>query len=529
MSAFDSIKLEVYIGSSWIDLTPDVVGTIVGRIGMDSSTFMARVSDPGTLKFQLNNSSSNSQGRAGLYSPQHANKLSGWTTNLPVMLTFLYDGHEQKFLFYIAPDGIEIDAGTSGTQRVTVICEDWMGYASRQIPSPLQSQSNKTTIDAIQTLMGLLERQPSSFAYGTPLTTFPTVFDVSSSETTILGEFNRLAMSDWGKIFTERDPLYGLRLCFQDRSGGITFPYQRNFPKHSSECGSLLLTSGDKLLNTDNGRIVLNEQITIIAIPDTWYYQERPPRIVHGGVMVNQINILSYPRKVGTSDVVLWKMQSSTKLNPGQTISGIRGRYRDPNGQSENINGTDFITPVANTDYKAFANADGTGADLTANLSVTIEFGAAEFEMSLTNTGGTTLYTGKDILFQVRGKTVTVYDKTEKVERDTSSIASYGKQEFTFDLKYENNIENHSKLANALLLNFAAPKTFMENVWMTANRNHETMVLFLYAMIGDNYPFRETMSNANASYFINGIEFEIVGSIVYFKYTLSPYFTVVDF
>lgn len=534
MSQFDFIKIEALIGSSWVNLTPDVVGVVRGSFGILGSTFMDRVGDVGKLEFQLDNSAANSAGKIGYYSPEHANAMSGWTTGLTILLTWQYDGKVQRKRYYIDHNGIKITPGTQGDRRVTVTCHDWIGYAARHVLNLLQSASNKQIDQAVPLVLANMAKQPQATAYTSGATVFPTVFDIVSSETTALGEFNRLAMSEWGKIYIERNPVNGETLFVNSRASRGNDPYPVGFPKHSSECGLFLLAGGSSgyLLKTDGGRIILNEYIATPSFSDADYEADRMSEIVHGSQLVNQISITAYPRKVDTSVSVLWKMESSISIAPGETKSGIRGRYRDPNGQSENINGTDFVTPVATTDYQAFSNPDGTGTNLTANLSVTATFGAAEVELSLTNTGATTLYTGKDILFQVRGKRVVVYDKTEQVVSDSDSIAKYGKHELTFDMKYEDDPVNPHKLATSLLMvhDYKSPHTFIESVWLQANRSHKNMVTFMFARTDDIMTFQDAMSGTNRQYIINGMEFEIhPGNIVYYKLILTNYFVVVDF
>lgn len=537
MSYFDAIAIEAYISSTWIDLTPDVRGTIRGKWGIQSPFFLERVADIGTLTFTLDNSENNSAGKLGYYSPSHANAMSGWKTGIPVRVTWTYDGNTQRKLYYINHDGLRISTGVSGARTVDVTCSDWMSYASSHTLNLVSSQSNKTITDAVNALiadMPIAPQRTATILFPETSTAFDTVFDISSSETTVLGEFTRLAVSEWGLIFLSPDPIYGETLQIWTRSEEAQDAHRGYFAKHTSECGFLLLSDDSFLLLSDDAsKLIRNEQMSTPTWSDADYDFSRGSAVTYGSQLINQISTRTYPRNVGTSLVQLWKMQSSVSLAPGETKSGIRAQYRDPNNPGENINGTDFVTPVASTDYQAFANADGSGANLTADLQVSATFGASEVELSITNTGAATLFTGGPILFQVRGKPVTIYEQTERVTKDDASISTYGKKEISFDIKYVTDIESVRNLASAILItqDYKTPKTFIEEVWLCANHSHKNMNLFMIAYPGMQLQMSDAMSGVNnQNYRVNGIEFEIQpGNIVFYKLILTKYFNVPDF
>ena len=94
---------------------------------------------------------------------------------------------------------------------------------------------------------------------------------------------------------------------------------------------------------------------------------------------------------------------------------------------------TTFITPVANTDYTANSTQDGSGDDLTGNISIHefINYGNAVF-INVINSGDTDAYLTK---FQVRGNPVIILKWIKVVAKDDGSINLYGRQDFE--------IENH--------------------------------------------------------------------------------------
>jgi len=87
---------------------------------------------------------------------------------------------------------------------------------------------------------------------------------------------------------------------------------------------------------------------------------------------------------------------------------------------------TTFITPVANTDYIANSAQDGSGDDLTADISIVnfVNYGNAVY-ITVSNNGATDAYLTK---FQLRGNPVRILKYIRVKATDSPSIATYGEQ-----------------------------------------------------------------------------------------------------
>lgn len=533
MTAFTSIKVEAYLSGSWVDLTNDVIHPISGFYGIGGTSFTDRLADVGTLRFQLNNSASNNGGVVGYYSPEHDDALSGWGAGVPIRLEYKFDGYTRYHRYYIDPDGIQIDAGTLGSRRVTVTCSDWMRYASKHKINLMTSVSSKRMDEAITLILTNMEQQaPINTTLFAGASTFPTVFDISSTETTALGEFQRLVMSEFSRILLRRDGSDGETLVSNTRGSDNIV----GIPTYSTDEGFLLLCDNSSffLLCDDASYMVLNNT-AVPTFSNADYDVLRPPVITYGKNLCNRCIVKTYPRKLdAAATTVLWTMENSVQVAAGATVSDIRGSYRDPSGGDSKINGTDFVTPVASTDYKAYANADGTGTDLTANMVVTATFGAAEVEISIENTGGTAFYTGGDILFQVRGRGVYIYDKAETKVEDTASITAYGLNETVIDWVYDDSVVDSAIILAASIINdndFKTPHTYLERVSFVANRNNKNMLAFMFVEPGFSFQFSETVSGlSGVTHVVQGIEFEIGATgIVRYSWILSKALTIVDF
>jgi hypothetical protein len=72
-------------GNGWTDVSADLADqSIKLRYGVNGNKPRDRVAASGTLDFALNNSSSNSGGVVGYYSPGHASRRSGWKLGVRV-------------------------------------------------------------------------------------------------------------------------------------------------------------------------------------------------------------------------------------------------------------------------------------------------------------------------------------------------------------------------------------------------------------------------------------------------------------
>jgi hypothetical protein len=226
----------------------------------------------------------------------------------------------------------------------------------------------------------------------------------------------------------------------------------------------------------------------------------------------SKVTIIPRVRDADATTSVIWSMESVIEVEAGATVTGIIARYRNPDNRISKINCIAGTQPVATTYYKAYANADGTGADLTSSLSVTVEYYTAEAFITLTNTGGTKLYTGgEDILFQLRGQGVYVYDTVDFLTEQTSAFAPYdGERALDFTVQYTPVAVTQIKTIYANLLAAAVQRhVTIKRFPMVANRDKKNMMAFMYLEPGSRATFSETVSGYDEESFVLGYEFEI--------------------
>ena len=152
-------------------------------------------------------------------------------------------------------------------------------------------------------------------------------------------------------------------------------------------------------------------------------------------VVRNVVQIKAYPSEVipngATDNQYLWRSARVFKLRPGKTITlNVEYTFR-----GERVSAINVIQPVATTDYLLFANADGTGDNLTANFSVTLTDNGQDAKLVITNSGTRAGYFAR---LQVRGDVLNKADALV-VEKDTSGGTT--PRTFVLDSRWTQDVE----------------------------------------------------------------------------------------
>jgi len=502
---FTSIKFEVY-NTAWIDITADVEHNPRPRWnrGIMSNKVQDRVGSPGILTFTLKNDASNLGGVAGYYSPGHANCWVGWTTGLKVRLSFSYEG-ETYYKFYgrIKPDGIDVEPGICGGRSVSVTCADWMWIAGQHELKTMAYATNKKIGDVASLCHANMPFSPLVESLATGVETFPTIFDATTARTTTLAEYYKAAMSEWSYIYDKGDKVGGEVVVVENQNTrtAATASPMLSLPK--SECGFLLKESdGTYLLKeSDSGKLVLNQTQSAVFTNA----MSEGMVVGYGRTQANRVNASAYPRRVdAAATTVLWALQKSFQIKSGETIVGYRGQYRDPNNPMMKVSGISMAAMVSGTDYTATANEDGTGANLTANLTVTPAFGSEAVIFTLSATA--TLWVQ---VLQVKGKGVYIDTTVQSVVEDTASQAVHGVIPLSLDLKYQADARKAQAYCAYVVAKESWPRPSVDACPMWANKSSLMIMGFLELEPGMKATFTETQTGVSADYFIMGYSAEI--------------------
>ena len=541
---FSSIKIEVLLGTTWTDLTPDVrmePPPKVTGMGIMSNRIDQRVGDAAQFVFALDNSQGNSGGLLGYYTPAHVNCFNStyWQPGAPVRLYFEYDGiRRYKFYGTIDVNGINISTGKYRDRTVTITCTNWMGEAANHTCDLLPYVLDARIDQAVPYILDNMRRKPLITEYHTGDEIFPDVFDIVSTKTKAMSELQKLAISEFGWIYMTGDGTGGETLIVENRNYRSTTysgtpPNGSLIPVKNSECtDNLLMETGDDLLLEDGTSFILMEATQYANFDESDIIDME---VSYGDNVRNRVKFVTYPRNIdAAATTVLYNLESPIKILAAETLTEVRGRYRDPNGGASRVNGIDMVTPQITTDYLMFANEDGTGTNYTANLTVVAEYGTAEARYTLTNSSASTAYITK---LQARGKGVYIYDTSDKIYDNAASQKRYGVIPMDIDMPYISNliglfsvggVESTIWDNGSLLYSLNLPWLLVERVTLQVNKSTLGMMAFMYMEPPQLISLEETMSAVSGIYsatghHIQGYDFEIIdGKYVNWSLVLRP-------
>jgi hypothetical protein len=469
-----------YMG--WTDVTTDVLqdAHIVLKRGIQGHGPSDCVAGSGECRFSLQNDSNCLGGVAGYYSPGHASMWTGWGLGTHVRVVF-NDGTDH-IVGYFRIESIDPDPGVHSQQLCHVVGYDIM----RGIH---ESEVREVAVQLNQTLAGVL----SAIINGIPAASRPRNVSIGGA--------------------------------------ADTYPYSLDNVGSGTKAGSLIwdivMSAQARAYATAAGTFTNKERSTIQTQSSTFTFTNT---MRFGGLHVetgddivfNRTRVTVHPRSIDTANVVLWAATSAMQIATGDLLE-MWVTFRSPSDVTRLIGATGVINPVAVTDYTAFENADGTGADLTSAVLVTLTAYATTAFISIVNTGPPAFFVNASgqPAFQVRGKGI--YDNGP-LTFEKLTLWAYGDKPMALDLPY------------------VADSSFGENVaqYVTDQYDHlagqprtlefvatSTTALLTQALAGeitDKITITETQTGlASVTALINSIELDLgPGGQLICRYGLAP-------
>lgn len=224
--------------------------------------------------------------------------------------------------------------------------------------------------------------------------------------------------------------------------------------------------------------------------------------------LYNEIKVTAYPRTVGASNEVLWAQEAGSIPSVEMGVTAIvSARFRDANNKTVEMGGKSVVSPVATTDYLMNSASNGSGANLTANFTVTATVYASHAEISITNNGAVTGYV---TLLQIRGLAVRSYAPPVLIASDAASQTTYkSKRTLPIDSILQDDTNLAQDLANYLLGLFSTPPGEIGGIVFKARRNATFLGYMKDLEISDRVTISETQTGVNGDYFINAISHRI--------------------
>jgi len=441
------VVIEADLGAGFVELADVLASPIDISRGIQGSGQRDRVASTGTMTFQLDNSANNSAGLLGLYSPHNSNVLAGWELGVEVRCVVTYDGSDLT-VFRGTVAAISPVAGQYGSRRVHVACVDWMDEAAQARLSGIAVQIEKRSDQVLATMVAAVDKQPFATDIGAGGDLYAYSLDNAPGERiNLMSEFQRLMQTELGYLFVLRDG---------------TLKFQSRFRRPSITTLSETLTGADiRSIETSRGR----EEI------------------------INKVQVQIHPRRVDTAAVVLFTLGSAPELLRSTSIE-LRAPYRDPLARATRAGGIDMVTPVVTTDYTGNTLADGSGVDISGQLSVSASFGGNEGTVTVTNNGP---HDGFLTKLQLRGKGVYAYESVIGTNESAASIAKYGEREMALDMPYQGDIEIANEAARYLVGQSKTVLTPVTGVAFSANYVGRLMDAALEIDIGERVRVTETV------------------------------------
>jgi hypothetical protein len=465
-----SAKLELELsgfGNGWTDVSADLMGEESGGYGLPGSSARDVVARTGELKFHLKNHESNTWGLEGAYSPDHANCAAGFAEGIRVRYSQVVGS--DTFVVHVGTlDEIIPDPDPlGGGLQVHCTSVDYMDDLARASCSGLEILEDARDDEIFSTLVASLARQPDAIQVVDGPDTFPVALDKVESRMRVLSVLQDVCQSS-------------LSLCY-DQAGTLVYE-PRNVRAATT---TAVDTFTQNLVGLDVSR-------------------SRRDRI-------NRVEVTAHPRKIDASPTtVLWSLPSgagNAVAIPGGTSVVIWTPYTDP-VTKQPIGALDVDeTPAPTTDYQLTANADGTGADLTASLSVTVEPFANTSKVTYSN-GGTT--DGHLVVARILGRGIYDYSPSLLQAEDVDSQVNAGLNILSFDAPYQSSIATANEIALYLVNLYKGAATKVNKVVFRVPRTDDALAARVLARgISDRIALAETLTGLSAArhFFINAVEY----------------------
>jgi hypothetical protein len=388
------------VGNGWTNVTVDLMDEESCSWGLPGYTPRDRVARTGELFFSLDNSARNSAGLVGAYSPDHANRRAGFKEGIRVRYSQVVQG--EKIVLHVGTlDSIQPEPDPfAGSFMVRCASLDYMDDLARASSSGLSIQQNVRDDQIFSAVVAGVPRQPDAIQVLPGPDTFAVALDKIESATRRVSILQDVALSSLSYVYVQGDTL-----VYEPRN---------------------VRASTTTAVDTFTSRLVGLE-----------LERNRANRL-------NRVEVTAHPRKIDANPTtVLWQLPAGNPvLIPSNTSLVYWTPYSDPATQQP-IGGLSVQTPVATTDYLFNASSDGSGADRTANLSVTIAAFGATAKLTIANNGPD----GYVTFARVLGKGIYDYSPAVLQAEDVNSQIESGLNLFSFDAPYQASIATASEFA----------------------------------------------------------------------------------
>jgi hypothetical protein len=462
----------------WTDVSDDLNAASGMKCfrGIRGNSPLNVIADTGSFEFTLKNHAGNSRQLQGLYSPNNSNCRDGFGEGAWVRLTATFQAVE----YYLWTGKIRTATPAPGRYEsscTTCLAQDAMADLAEADIVEIGQQINQTedvlfgaVIDALET-----EAQPLATAIDAGLDTLPVAFDDLGSGAKGRNVLERVATSTQSKVFIAGDGTF----TTQNRETIALKLLQHTF---------------------DDG------DLTKIEVPSDL------------GNVFNRLRGTSHPRDFSDGPMVLAAHTGRLAIEPGAPATELFLTYQDPARPETQIGGTDFIDPIAVTDYVFNDAEDGSGTDVTADVTVIADFFPSAVKLTIQTAGLVTAYRQ---LLQARG--TGIYNLTP-VTRQSFTPMTYGNRPLSIDFPYADNDNIVQEFLDYLQASYRELKNQVNACVFYPQCSDTLMLQALTRELGDVVGSVETVTLPDgARAFINSIDLTITSTGWFTcRYGLSP-------
>lgn len=512
-------ELQTTVGGVWVDVTPDVIdGSDTQSRGMFDNNPTNRVAGSGTNALTLRNDANCIGGVADYYTPGHANAMPGIGLGGRIRVRYYYDGRWRTDMkTYIPKGGIIPKGGGLEFKSVKLVSYDYM-YILATAPIEFEDVGENGTFgDLAQDVIDAEELKPEAVSFKGLVDTFATYHDIIGENVTGMAELLRGALSEMGYAYLNHGAEIDEELIIEGRDYRTNVIPLYTVPQHSRFLGRIEDENGDYPCDEDGNWILGAEQVDVTAINGL----VGEPDIVTGDNFANRVIGKCYPKDVGTDTIVLFTLDNALELKAGES-QVIYVTWKDPDNLATSICGKDVDTPVPNTD--AFLNtlADGTGTDMSADMTITLTKDTKGGTLTITNTGLVDGYILPGLV--VKGRAIKAYNPIEyHADAFDADFALNGVKAITLEQKFVTDPSKTKNFVYILSARLNKPNTnHYRSITICANDSVQHAGLLMWWDIGHRVHLQNDDYAINEDYIIQGIKTKRDGKLIYRQYFVRP-------
>lgn len=453
-------RYDAKLDGVWTSLESDMVredGASAGR-GIRGNRPTDIVASIGEAIFALDNTDQNEGETEGWYTLDHPDARAFWDFGTPIRFVLVWNGVDYVrwtgVLSNVLPDPF-----VSGL-RAHVVVTDIVDAISSQEVRSVPPQHDKTEVELLDAAFDSLtaEAQPVSRDFDAAVSQFTYAFHDLGSGRNALGVVQDILQSAQGYGWPNADGSWH----YENKTSRVLRPSQFHF----------------------------TDLIENIEVPSSMEN------------VFNLFRLTTHPKNDPDDLIVIWRNDGLLTLEPGDSQE-IWATYRNPDNDEQLI-GAFYVEPLdPGVDFEGNAVADGSGADLTTDLDITMSGFASTAKLIIENTGASTVYLPAGTL-QIRGKAI--YDRSP-ITREGYTAKSFAPRVLPIDLPYRDDDAQVKADADYLSANYSDRKGQATNLEFIANMSDEFEELACTLEIGDAITVTEAKSGLNEKgFFVQAID-----------------------